>query len=108
VCSEPGCGKVLPTASGLVSHRRQAHKPAPVPQPPESPTAAAERVLASISIPPRLAVLAATIRQLAQALEECEPTDKAKTSKELTARVSELLGDPVHQPDEADWTEDEE
>ncbi len=108
VCSEPGCAKVCKTAPGLSSHRRQAHRPPPVPQLPESPTAAAERVLASITILPRLAVLAATVRQLAKALEDCEPTDKAKISKELTARVSELLGDPVHQPDDPDWTEDEE
>ena len=108
VCSESGCTKVCKTAAGLASHRRQAHKPAPVALPPELPTVAAERLLASIKIPARLALLVATIRQLAKALEECETTDKAKISKELTARVSELLGDPVHTPDEPDWTEDEE
>lgn len=106
VCLEAGCGKSCRSASGLAAHRRAAH-----PDPPaaliETPSAAAERVLAELDITPRRAVLAATVRELAKALEDCEPTDKAKTSKELIARVNELLGDPSAQPDESDWTEDE-
>lgn len=107
VCPEAACGKVCATPAGLASHRRAAHPPAAVVVK-ESPTVAVERLLASIEITPKLAVLAATIRELAQALELCEPGDKAKTSKELTARVAELLADPSHRPDEPDWTEDED
>lgn len=105
VCSEPDCAKVCPTATGLASHRRQVHRVAAPVALIESASQAAERVLASVKITARLAVLAATIRELALALEQCEPPDKAKTSKELTARVAELLADPSHAPDRTDWTE---
>jgi hypothetical protein len=104
VCSEPGCGKVCRTPAGLRSHQRQAH---PAPPAKETPTAAVERALRSITVTPKLAVLAATVRELAVALEQCEPTDKAKTSKELTARMNDLLGDGPAD-DGPDWTEDEE
>jgi hypothetical protein len=105
VCNEPGCGKVCKSKPGLVSHQRQAH-PKTDPAPMETPSQAAERALSSVEITPRFAVLAATIRELATALEQCEPTDKAKTSRELTARVNELLGDPSQRADMPDWTED--
>jgi hypothetical protein len=67
-----------------------------------------ERVLADLDITPRRAVLAATVRELAKALEDCEPTDKAKTSKELTARMADLLADAAPTGDGPDWTEDDE
>lgn len=102
VCREPGCGRSFATARGLTSHERQAHPPAPVI---ESPTAAVERALRSITITPKLAVLAATVRELARALELCEPTDKAKTAKELTARMADLLGEGPPDPGKPDWTE---
>jgi hypothetical protein len=101
VCSEPGCGKVCRTPAGLKSHARQAHPPAFV----ESPSAAAERAIRSVTITPRLAVLAATVRELAKALEDCLPTDKAKTSRELTARVNELLHFSPTGDGTPDWTE---
>jgi hypothetical protein len=79
-----------------------------VPTLPESPSVAVERVLADIDITPRRAVLAATVRELAKALEDCDPTDKAKTSKELTARMVDLLADTDTSGDQPDWTEDDE
>lgn len=105
VCPETGCGKVCRSAAGLKSHQRQAHAAPPAEV--ESPTAAAERLLSAIEITPRVAVLAAQVRQLAKALEECELTDKAKTSKELTALLRDLLADAGGSGGEADWTEDE-
>lgn len=104
VCQEPGCGKVCKTAGGLAAHRRAAH---PTPPAIESPTQAVERALLSIDITPRRAVLAATVRKLARALEDCEPTDAAKTSKELAARMAELLSDARPTEGDDDWTEDE-
>lgn len=101
MCQEPGCGKVCKSAGGLKSHRRQAHPAAEV----ETPTQAVERALRSLTITPKLAVLAATVRELAKALEACEPTDKAKTAKELTARMNDLLGDGPTNPDGPDWTQ---
>lgn len=101
-CTEPGCTKVCKSAGGLAAHRRAAHR---VESTPETPTAAVERALRSISITPKRAVLAATVRELAKALEQCEPTDKAKTAKELTARMNDLLGDGPADPDKPDWTE---
>lgn len=105
VCSEDRCGKVCRSASGLASHRRSAHPTPAVPVVPDTPSAAVERVLADIDITPRRAVLAATVRELAKALEECEPTDKAKTSKELTARMADLLAETSTAGDGPDWTE---
>ena len=108
VCSAPGCGKRYGTARGLAAHVRVAHPAPPVSAPIESPSVAVERVLADLDITPRRAVLAATVRELAKALEDCEPTDKAKTSKELTARMADLLADAVPAGDGPDWTEDDE
>lgn len=105
VCREPGCGKVCRSAAGFKSHQRQAHA-APT-APPESPTAAAERLLSTIEITPRLALIAAQVRQLAKALEECDLTDKAKTSKELTALLRDLLDVGGSDVDGKDWTETE-
>lgn len=68
---------------------------------------AVERVLATLDVKPRQAVLVATIRELAKTLEVCEPTDKTKTAKELTALMHELL-DQQPSDDGPDWTEDEE
>lgn len=102
-CSAPGCGRPYETQRGLDRHVADKHaEPAPVI---ESPTAAVERALASITITPKLAVLAATVRELAVALERCEPTDKAKTSKELSARMADLMGAGPTTPDSDDWTE---
>lgn len=101
-CPETGCGRTYKTQRGLDRHVDDKHALVP----PETPTAAVERALASIEITPKLAVLAATVRELALALEMCEPTDKAKTSKELTARMADLLGVSSTQLDgTADWTE---
>jgi hypothetical protein len=108
VCSEPGCAKVCRSASGLASHRRFAHPSSAAPSIPETPSAAVERVLFDLDITPRRAVLAATVRELARALELCEPTDKAKTSKELTARMADLLADTATAGDGSDWTEDDD
>lgn len=105
MCREQGCDRSFPTARGLASHRRQAH-PATEAPPAESPSLAVERVLATLELKPRQAVLVATIRELAKTLEVCDPTDKTKTAKELTALMHELLdGEPDDGPD---WTEDEE
>lgn len=108
VCSEPGCGKICRSAQGLNAHRRAAHPPPATPAPVETPTVAVARVLAELDITPRRAVLAATVRELALALELCEPTDKAKTSKELTARMADLLADTMTANDGPDWTEDDD
>lgn len=107
VCSVAGCGKVCRSAAGLKAHLRAAHPAPAAPTVIESPSAAVERVLAAVEITPARAVLAATVRELAKALEDCEPTDKAKTSKELTARMADLLADQTA-PTGHDWTEDEE
>jgi len=102
-CPAPGCGRTYKTQRGLDRHVTEKH---PAPDAPETPTAAVERALAAITITPKLAVLAATVRELALALEVCEPTDKAKTSKELTARMADLLGVSSTQLDgTVDWTE---
>ena len=108
VCSEAGCSKGYPTARGLAAHVRVAHPAPPEPPPIESPSVAVERVLADLDITPRRAVLAATVRELAKALEDCEPTDKAKTSKELTARMADLLADAEPAGGGPDWTEDDD
>lgn len=101
-CPEPGCGRIYKTQRGLARHVDDKHALVP----PETPTEAVERTLAAIEITPKLAVLAATVRELARALEACEPTDKAKTSKELTARMADLLGVSSTQLDgPPDWTE---
>ncbi len=90
VCTEPGCGKVCKSAGGLASHRRQAH---PVAEDPASPIAAVEAAIAGLGgLSVSQGVLAATARTLAKALEECDPTDKAKTSKELRSVWAELAG----------------
>lgn len=102
VCLEPGCGKVCRSASGLVSHRRAAHVQLPV----ESPTAAVERVLGSVLVTSRHAVLAAQVRTVARALEECDASDVAKTSKELSALMKELLAAAAAKKPEPDWTEE--
>jgi hypothetical protein len=108
VCSAAGCGKVCRSAAGLSAHTRSAHPTPPPSAVIESPAAAVERVLADLDITPRRAVLAATVRELAKALEDCEPTDKAKTSKELTARMADLLADSSTPGDGPDWTEGDE
>lgn len=82
--------------------------PPPAPPSIETPSQAAERTLSAVEITPRRAVLAATIRQLAAALESCETTDKAKTSRELMARVNEFLNDaPPEGEGPCDWTADD-
>jgi hypothetical protein len=101
-CPASGCGRPYKTQRGLDRHVEAKHVE-PEPEV-ETPTAAVERALRSITITPKLAVLAATVRELAVALEACEPTDKAKTSKELTARMADLLGAGPSTPDDDDWT----
>ena len=103
-CTEPGCGRPYKTQRGLDRHVEDKHAPVPA----ETPTVAVERALRSITITPKLAVLAATVRELAKALEACDPTDKAKTAKELTARMADLLGAGPSTPDGDDWTEGEQ
>jgi len=71
----------------------------------ESPGEAVERALLAIDVTPRLAVLAATVRELARALSECEPADKAKTSRELNVRMNELLAEGRSDVDDDDWTQ---
>lgn len=105
VCRAPGCGKVCRSAGGLKSHERQAHPPAAAHE--ESPIEAVERLLSTMEITPRLAVPAAQARELAKALQECDLTDKAKTSKELTALLRDLLADVAVEPEGGNWTEDE-
>jgi hypothetical protein len=107
VCQEPGCGKVCKSKGGLTSHTRQAHPPEEPPADPEKPTEAVARALGAMTLTAAQSVIAANVRELAAALEACEPTDKAKTAKELRAQWAELVGaagDGEHGPD---WTEDE-
>jgi hypothetical protein len=96
---------VYKTERGLAKHVEDKH---PTVEPPEAetPSAAVERVLATMELPAKKAVLVATIRTLAKTLEECEPTDRTKTAKELTSLMHELFTD---QPDESgpSWTEEE-
>lgn len=90
VCTEPGCEKVCKSAGGLASHRRQAH---PAGAGAVSPVAAVEAAIAGLGpLTASQGVLAATVRTLAKALQDCDPTDKAKTSKELRAVWAELAG----------------
>jgi hypothetical protein len=106
VCREPGCGKACKSKGGLTSHTRQAHQPAAPPPEPESPTAAVARALAVMTLTAAQSVLAANVRELAVALEACEPTDKAKTAKELRAQWAELVGAAGgDRPAGADWTD---
>lgn len=102
VCRAAGCGKVCRSATGLKSHQRQVHS---APLVVETPTQAVERALRSVTVTPQLAVLAATCRELAKALEACDATDKAKTAKELKATIAELLGPGTSTPQGPDWTE---
>jgi hypothetical protein len=100
-CPDPGCDRTYASQATLDRHTAKDH---PATEPETAPQAA-ERVLATLEITPKLAVLAATVRRLASALESCEETDVAKTSKELDARMNDLLG-AVRTPDEDDWTEE--
>jgi hypothetical protein len=107
VCQEPGCGKVCRSKGGLTSHTRQAHPEPEPPAEPDTPTEAVARALGAMTLTAAQSVIAANVRELAAALEACEPTDKAKTAKELRAQWAELVGaagDGEHGPD---WTEDE-
>ena len=83
-----------------------AKHPERVPPIAESAAEAVERRLELLEDSPVRAVLVAQIRSLAVALDESEPTDRAKLSKELAERMGQLntevgSGDG----DDADWTE---
>jgi predicted nucleic acid-binding protein len=71
---------------------------------PETAQQAVERALADIEITPQRAVLAATVRRLAVALDLAEPTDVAKVSRELAARMAELMAEARPHVDDDDWT----
>ncbi len=108
-CPDPGCERTYANERTLARHVAQAHPPAPsLKGLNESPVEAVERVLADMEITSRRAVLAATVRTLALALMTCEPTDVAKTSKELDARMRDLLELARPADDDADWTESDE
>ncbi|HEY3484356.1 MAG TPA: hypothetical protein VGK49_03180, partial [Ilumatobacteraceae bacterium] len=72
---------------------------------PETTVAAVERALKGVEITSKRAVLAATVRRLAAALDAAEPTDVAKVSKELTARMAEVLAEVKPDGGDRDWTE---
>jgi len=70
----------------------------------ETTVAAVERALTRIEDSPKRAVLVATIRCLADALDKAEPTDRPKISKELATRMAELNAEANPGDDDDDWT----
>jgi hypothetical protein len=71
----------------------------------ESAGVAVERALGLVVSTPRRAVLIASVRRLALALDGADPADAPKISRELNARMVELMADanPVGEP--PDWTQ---
>lgn len=109
-CPADECGRTYKTQRGLDGHVEREHPAAAaVPARSESPTEAVERFLTEQiavdgEIPAKVAVLAADVRVLAKALEDCDPGDKAKTSKEVTARTADLLALADVGDSDDDWT----
>ena len=54
---------------------------------------------------PRRAVQIATVRALAKALENADPGDVPKISRELDARMAALMADAIPVGEPPDWTE---
>lgn len=71
----------------------------------ETPTGALERALAVVTSTPRRAVQIATVRALAKALENADPGDVPKISRELDARMAALMADAIPVGEPPDWTE---
>lgn len=90
--------------------RKQATKPAPTPPPApvaaETTSAAVERALRDLRIQgtAKRAVVIATVRRLAEALDGADPTDRPKISKELAARWAELMAEANPRDSDPDWT----
>lgn len=103
-CPNEGCDRTYANETTLARHVAAAH---PLTTPPiETADEAVERTLRSIDLTDRHAVTVAAVRRLAKALEECEPTDTAKISKELAAQMASLLD--MQPPDAGDWTDGED
>ena len=105
-CPTEGCSKTYKTESGLTKHVADKHPPADHVAPVEESTVeAVKRALTTVSDAPKRAVLVATVRRLAEALDDAEPTDRPKISKELAARMAELMADARPDGTDPDWTE---
>ena len=105
ICPVDGCGRSYKTKVGFDRHTVAKHPPAVHVAPLVETTAAAvERALTRIEDSPKRAVLVATIRRLADALDEAEPTDRPKISKELATRMAELNAEANPGDDDDDWT----
>ena len=104
-CPADGCDRTFANQRTLDRHTESAH-PVAVPLPAETTPEAVERLLTSIKLTDRDAAAVAIVRGLAETFDLCEPSDKAKTAKELTKQLVDILDDQA--PTEADWTEDDE
>lgn len=88
------------------TRQRTPQPPASIPPPVESAIEALERGLRelAIGITGRRAPLVAVARSLARGIDDAEPTDRAKLSKELRSVWGDLTAEAKPSDDDDDWT----